>query len=82
MRLDDFFGHYLHQNKKYAALWKVVNFVFTLSRGQSQIERGFSINNELLVENMKSQFLISQRLVCDYFQAANFSPHNMDISDD
>ena len=72
MRLGNFFGHYLHQNKKYAALWKVIVFVFTLSHGQSQIERGFSINNELVVENLKSQSLISQRLVCDYFQTENF----------
>ena len=54
-RLDDFDGKYLHRNGKYAALWKVMVFVFTFSREQSQVERGFNINSDILVENLKTK---------------------------
>ena len=35
-------------------------FVFVLSHGQSVAERGFSINKEVEVENLKKVSLISQ----------------------
>ena len=40
-KLDAFFRKYLSQNCEYSALWKVMIFVFTLSHGKAQIERGF-----------------------------------------
>ena len=41
-------------------------FVFVLSRSQSAVERGFSINENMLVENLDYQSLIGQRMVYDY----------------
>ena len=38
-------------------------FVFTLSHGQSQVEGGFNINDDILVENMHNNSLIAQRIV-------------------
>ena len=35
-------------------------FVFVLSHGQNVVERGFSINKEVEVENLKKVSLISQ----------------------
>ena len=37
---------------RYVNLWKVMVFVFSLSHGQVQVERGFSINSECTTENM------------------------------
>ena len=51
-RLDDFYGQWLNKNKTYSSLWKVLIFRFVLSYGQSEIERGFNINDNLLVENL------------------------------
>ena len=50
-RLDDFLGQFLKGNDKYKNLTLVCSFVFVLSHGQSQIERGFNINKNALVEN-------------------------------
>ena len=47
-----------------------------LSHGQADLERGFNINGELLVENMRELSLISQRIVCDYFSACKNDLHN------
>ena len=35
-------------------------FVFTLFHGQSQVECGFSINNDLLVENLKAESIFAK----------------------
>lgn len=51
--------------------WRVCKLVLTLSHGQAAVERGFSINKEVLVENMEKSSLISQRLVIDYLHHAD-----------
>ena len=43
-RLDRFYGEFLHKNQHYNSMWKVFIFILTLSHGQSQVDRGFSIN--------------------------------------
>ena len=64
--LDKFFGRLFFRNEKYASLWKVMIFVFTLSHEQAQIERGFHINADLLVENLTSPSIVAQRSVYDH----------------
>ena len=64
--LDKFFGRLFFRNEKYASLWKVMIFVFTLNHGQAQIERGFHINADLLVENLTSPSIVAQRSVYDH----------------
>ena len=44
-----------------------------LSRGQSSSERGFSVNKEILDNNLQERSLISQRLVYDHFTSENIS---------
>ena len=63
--LDSFLIGYMKGVAKFANLWKVSKIIFTLSHGQANIERGFSVNKELLIENMKQKSLVSQRIVCD-----------------
>jgi hypothetical protein len=36
-----------------------------LSHGQATVESGFSVNEKILIENMKEKSLIAQRLTCD-----------------
>ena len=59
-------------------LWKVCRIIFVLSHGQAD-ERGFNINGELLVGNMKELSLISQRVVCDHFSACKIDLHNYQV---
>ena len=51
-----------------------------LSHGPAAVERGFSLNDKLLVENMKSESLIAQRCVKDFMIANNYSSHNVPIT--
>ena len=56
--------------------------VLTLSHGQTDVERGFSLNDKLLVENMQEQSLILQRIVKDNMLSSGYKPHNIPISRD
>ena len=39
--------------------------IFSLSHGQTAIERGFSINKEIIGTNMMEHTMIAQRMICD-----------------
>ena len=61
-------------------MWKVFIFLFTLSHGQSQVERGFSINKEIVIENLHSSSLSAQRIVYDYLKASEKNMHDIEIT--
>ena len=81
-RLDTFFGNYLQGNKKYESLWPVCIFTFTFSHGQSHVERGFNINDDILVPNLSEDSLISQRLSYDSLKVSGQDAHNLIITDE
>ena len=70
-QLDKSLGAFLHKNKMFSDFWDVCKIVFVLSHGQSAIEYGFSVNKDLIVENLGEQSLIGQCLVYDYFTSLN-----------
>ena len=51
-----------------------------LSHGQSEVERGFSINENILVDNMQMETIVAQKNVNDCMRKNNFHPHNMSVS--
>lgn len=51
---------------EWADLWELTKNLLLLSHGQASVERGFSINKEISVENMTVQTLISQRVIKDH----------------
>ena len=53
-RLDQFFQKFLNSLDKYKNLWKEMQIVFVIPNGQGQIERGFSINKEMVIENLQA----------------------------
>ena len=57
-------------------------FVFTLIHWEAQIERGFNINSDLLVENMLPPSIIPQRRVYDNLNSLGVSPHDYQIEND
>ena len=44
-------------------MWKICVFIFTLSHGQSQVKRGFNINQNTLQENLQKKSLVGRRIV-------------------
>jgi len=69
-RLDELFSTHMN-TEPYQRLFKVVPLLLVLSRGQASVERGFSVNKELEVENLSNQSHVAQRLVCDHVKAVD-----------
>ena len=52
--LDKFFSQYF-QDGEYFKLWEVMKMLLVLSHGQAAIERGFSVNKAIEVEDLKEK---------------------------
>ena len=52
-RLDEFYWNYMIDSK----VCEVFRIIFMLSHGEAAVERGFSVNSELLVENLQEKSL-------------------------
>ncbi|KAG2465189.1 VTC1A ATPase, partial [Polypterus senegalus] len=58
-RLDAFMGRFAGDKAEYAILWKSMKDLFTLSHGQAAVERGYSVNKDMLVTNLKGRTDVS-----------------------
>ena len=67
-RLDEFYFSKVGV-EKFPDLCLVIKLVLTLSHGQASVERGFSINQNLVVENLKESSLIVQRIIYDHMKS-------------
>ena len=56
-RLDAFLTKYLTSDS-YKDLWHICKLIFVMSHGQSNVERGFSLNKEVLQDNLLVKSLI------------------------
>ena len=61
-------------------MWKVFIFIFTLSHRQSQVDRDFSINKKIVIENLHSSSLSAQWIVYDYLKASKKNIHDIKIT--
>lgn len=68
-RVDTLLYETMGINPSFSRLWDVVKFVLVLSHGQASVERGFSINKELIVENQKELSLVAQRLIVEHVRS-------------
>ena len=57
-RLDDFYFKKM-KISKFKELALVCKIVFTLSHGQSSVERGFSLNKSVVADNISNQSIVS-----------------------
>ena len=64
-RMDTLFFECM-ANESYKSLFSVVKLILILSHGQATVERGFSVNKEVEVENLKEHTLVAERIVCDH----------------
>ena len=77
--VDVFLSNFLHKIPKYKVFWKVCSISFVLSHGQSAVERGFSINKELSVENLLEKLLMSKRMVYDHINSNRINIHQYEL---
>lgn len=70
MRLDDFYFRIIGKNAEFSEIWEVIKVLLTLSHGNAYVEGGFSINKQLLIENLHEKSLIAQRIIYDNIIAA------------
>ncbi|KAE8278809.1 hypothetical protein D5F01_LYC22384 [Larimichthys crocea] len=68
-RVDTLLYETMGTSKSFANVWHVVKMLLVLSHGQASVERGFSINKELVVENQKETSLIAQRLIVGHVRS-------------
>ena len=59
-RLDAFWYNQLAESK-YRLLWKVTNTLLLLSQSLASVERGFSVNEEIMTDNMHDIILVALR---------------------
>ena len=78
-RLDEFFFKKLNFSK-HTNLSFVVKILLTLSHGQAAVERGFSVNNNIIQTNMYAKTIISKRLIKDHMLANGLQPHTIEIT--
>ena len=64
----------------YDDLWKVITARFVISHGQASVERGFSVNGDM-VPNMKRETLVAQRVVYDAIESLDIKVHEFEIDD-
>ena len=64
-RIDDFYVTILSEKPKFKELVSVVKLVCILSHGNATVESGFSINSDVLVENLLEKSVVAQSQVCD-----------------
>ena len=70
-RIDTFYYNKLANKPEYEDLWGVVKNLLLLSHGQASVERGFSVNKEVMVQNLAEQSLVAQCIICDHVKSVD-----------
>ena len=63
--LDTFLGNYMQDHIQFAKLWDIFKMLLTISHGQASVERGCSVNMDLLIENLHEKTVAALRTVHD-----------------
>ena len=78
-RLDDFFRIKLTGKHEFSELGTVIKIFLIFFHGNAFVKIDFSVNQNVLVENMQEQSMISQRLILDQIKKFGGLP-NIEIS--
>lgn len=69
LRVDTLLYEHMAGNKQLAKAWGVVELLLLMSHGQATVERGFSVNKEVAVENLSERSFIAQRIIHDHIES-------------
>ena len=65
-RVDDFYFNEMENWSDYSEYCNILGLVFVISHGEADIERGFSLNKNLLKQNREALTIRSQCKIKDY----------------
>ena len=77
-RLDEFYFQKV-QIQNYKTLSFLLKIIFTLSHGQAVVERGFSINQQVINQNMRSETITAWRFIKDHIIIHGLTPQSICI---
>ena len=80
-RLDSFLFEVLQNQNESQQLWITMQLILTLSHGQATVERGFSVNKEVLAPNLQETSLVAMRLVHSSMQVAKCKVGDFVVND-
>ena len=75
-----FFCRYIGSKDQFKSLRKLFQIVLIISHGQAQVEHRFTINKQLLDDNMSSETLAAERVVYDKMLSHNIKPYQIEIN--
>ena len=78
--LDDFYFNSTVNVKKYPELSFVLKIVIVLSHGQVAVERGFSLRDQSLKENISAESLNAHWMITDHMISSSVKLETIDIS--
>ena len=82
-RVDSLFSETMGSSDKYGDLWEFVKMFLILFHGQSEVEIGFSVNKQLLVETSKQNlWLLALRRIENHTNFSKLSLKNIKISNE
>ncbi len=67
-RVDTLLHSYMSKEKELQKLWKMCRQLLLLSHGQGTVERGFSVNRKIEVENLVEDTYRAQRMIVDHLR--------------
>ena len=65
-RLDEFPQQHVAKFGSFPKLWDVMRMLLIISHSQASMEKGFSINRQVMVENLTERSFIAQRTIHDH----------------
>lgn len=78
-RLDVFFYHTIGVSK-YPKMSYVLRIILTLSHGNADVERNFSLKNNLEQNNQSKDTIVARRICKDFMCASNLKPFEVPIT--
>ena len=70
---------HINDKKEFQPLWSVFKLLLRICHSQLMVERGFSVNNDMVTSNLRNATLVSLRTVYDVVNCMNIDLSNIMI---
>lgn len=70
--MDEFLSEFISLNLSCTELQKAAKVLLVLSHGQATVEEGFSVNQQVSLQNLKDALYVSQQIVWDVVNKVGF----------